>query len=148
MRIVSPCCGVLSSGDDGHPIYCNFCGHRADVPRAECDCRSCHHLRGELIHQLEQLRAEERADDQAGAEQLPEIPEPFAVDEYPPDGPEGIQVSGRLWDAPRVRVGVCGDTFVLYLADESDPEKWLQIRIHESIVASWDRFSNTREDIS
>lgn len=22
-------------------VYCWSCGHRADVPRAECDCRKC-----------------------------------------------------------------------------------------------------------
>lgn len=26
---------------DSRKVYCSFCGHRADAPQAECDCRKC-----------------------------------------------------------------------------------------------------------
>lgn len=26
---------------DGGKVYCWSCGHRADVPRVDCDCRKC-----------------------------------------------------------------------------------------------------------
>jgi hypothetical protein len=26
---------------DSKKVYCTICGHRADVPRVQCDCRKC-----------------------------------------------------------------------------------------------------------
>lgn len=33
---------------DGRKVYCWSCGHRADVPRVECDCRKCRNERAGL----------------------------------------------------------------------------------------------------
>jgi hypothetical protein len=28
----------------GQKVYCWSCGHRGDVPRVECDCRTCRRI--------------------------------------------------------------------------------------------------------
>ena len=35
---------------DQRKVYCWSCGHRADVPRAECDCRKCRNKTLEDCH--------------------------------------------------------------------------------------------------
>ncbi len=39
------------------PAYCDTCGHRADVARAECDCHRCQHAR-EVIARIDRQGAE------------------------------------------------------------------------------------------
>jgi len=36
----------------GSPVYCGECGHRADVPRFDCDCPRCGSAR--RWHEIEQ----------------------------------------------------------------------------------------------
>jgi uncharacterized Zn finger protein (UPF0148 family) len=39
-----PHCGTPNEQTEGWPVYCVLCDHRADVRRAECDCRKCNEM--------------------------------------------------------------------------------------------------------
>jgi hypothetical protein len=43
----SHCHEVNYEGERYWP-YCTECGHRADIPRAQCDCDRCQHMRDNL----------------------------------------------------------------------------------------------------
>jgi hypothetical protein len=70
--------------------------------------------------------------------------EPPSIDECPPNSPEGIQVAGRGWHKPYVRVSVQGTCFVLSVHDELHPELWMHVHISEDIVEQWARFAALR----
>lgn len=40
-RVNCPRCGCFASSDEGGPIFCPGCHHRADVPPDQCDCLMC-----------------------------------------------------------------------------------------------------------
>jgi len=37
----SHCHELNTLRSDGGKVFCWSCGHRADVPRVQCDCRKC-----------------------------------------------------------------------------------------------------------
>jgi hypothetical protein len=59
LRISCSWCELLNDVgdalDQGKPIYCRVCQHRADVLREACDCRSCSESK-----RLMSIRARER----------------------------------------------------------------------------------------
>jgi hypothetical protein len=46
MRVFVTCswCHEANELDRVHKTFCFSCGHRADVPRIECDCRKCRRM--------------------------------------------------------------------------------------------------------
>jgi len=40
-RISCTWCHDLNAVDDAAVTYCASCGHRADAPQEQCDCRKC-----------------------------------------------------------------------------------------------------------
>jgi hypothetical protein len=51
-----PHCSTSNEQTEGEPVYCALCGHRADVRRADCDCRKCNEM-ARLIRMREVVRA-------------------------------------------------------------------------------------------
>jgi len=48
MKILVTCSWCHESNEhrgDGLKTYCFSCGHRADVPRVDCDCRRCRRVK-------------------------------------------------------------------------------------------------------
>ena len=46
LRKVKQSCSWCHEANELNPegkTYCWSCGHRADVPRVDCDCRKCRH---------------------------------------------------------------------------------------------------------
>jgi len=55
---------VGAEGSYQGPVYCQQCGHRADLPREKCDCRQCAD-KARLIRMRDKERDAKEADQEA-----------------------------------------------------------------------------------
>jgi len=62
IRLSCSWCNAMNEVKEGTATYCADCGHRADVLRAECDCRKCKDT-GRLLAIRERERERRRGEE-------------------------------------------------------------------------------------